>query len=146
MGNAAEFRAESFSSEIAQKCEQHRGQLAKKNLWLEKSFVEPGRLTRLWNLWERERGMLEFKVEEKIDVYWRICGKAREQAKAKCLLRDEKRSQELSGGALELVGSSDDGHEEEVPDAEKPLRLGRSYPCQVEKWLRASRELERNAL
>ena len=27
-----EFRAESFSVEIAQRCEQHRGQLAKKNL------------------------------------------------------------------------------------------------------------------
>ena len=41
MGNAAEFRAESFSVEIAQRCEQHGGQLAKKNRWLEKSFVEP---------------------------------------------------------------------------------------------------------
>ena len=98
LGNAAEFRAESFSVEIAQNCEQHRGQLAKKNLWLEKSFVEPGRLTRLGKIWKREIGMLEFNGEDKVDVYERICGKARECAKAMCLLRDEKRSQELTGG------------------------------------------------
>ena len=54
MGNADEFRAESFSVEIAQKSEQHRGQLAKKNLWLEKSFVEPGSLTLLWKILKRE--------------------------------------------------------------------------------------------
>ena len=69
MGNATEFRAESFSVEIAQKSEQHRGQLAKKNLWLEKSFVEPVRLTRLCNPWQREIGTLEFKVEDKVEVY-----------------------------------------------------------------------------
>ena len=42
---------------------------------------------------------------------------------AMCILRDVKRSQELSGGALELVGSSDDGHGEEVPETE--LRTNR---------------------
>ena len=73
--------------------------------------------------------MLEFKGEDKVDVYEWMCDKAREQAKAKCLSRDEKRSQELSGGALELVGSSDDGHEEEVPEAE--LRTSREA---AESW------------
>ena len=58
-----------------------------------------------------------------------MCDKAREWATAMCLLRDEKRSQELSGGALELVGSSDDGHEEEVPEAE--LRTNREA---AEEW------------
>ena len=38
-------------------------------------------------------------------------------------------SQALSGGALELVGSSDDGHEEEVPEAE--LRISRET---AESW------------
>ena len=46
-----------------------------------------------------------------------------------CLSRDEKRSQELSGEALELLGSSDDGHEEEVPEAE--LRTNREA---AEEW------------
>ena len=46
-----------------------------------------------------------------------------------CLLRDEKRSQELNGGSLELVGSSDDGHEEEVPETE--LRTSREA---AESW------------
>ena len=46
-----------------------------------------------------------------------------------CILRDEKRSQELSGGALELVGLSEDGHEEEVPEAE--LRTSREA---AESW------------
>ena len=41
--------------------------------------------------------MLEFKVEDKVDVYKWICGMARELAKAKCLSMDEKRSLELSG-------------------------------------------------
>ena len=97
--------------------------------WLEMSFVEPGRLTRLWNLWEREIGMLEFKVEEKVDVYEWICGRAREWAKAMCLSTDEKRSQELSGEVIEPVGSSDYGHEEEVPEAE--LRTNREA---AEEW------------
>ena len=73
--------------------------------------------------------MLEFKVKDKVDVYEWMCDKAREWAKAMCLLSDEKRSQELSGGALELVGSSDDGHGEEVPEAE--LRTNREA---AEEW------------
>ena len=48
--------------------------------------------------------MLEVKVEDKVDVYGRIRGKARDWAMTMCLLRDEKRSQKLSKGALELVG------------------------------------------
>ena len=68
--------------------------------WPEKFCVETGRLTRLCNQWEREIGMLEFKGEDKVDVYEWMCDKAREQAKAKCLSGDEKRSQELSGGPL----------------------------------------------
>ena len=56
--------------------------------WPEKFCVEPGRLTLLWKIWKRERGMLEFKVEDKVDVYGRICGKAREWAMTMCLLRD----------------------------------------------------------
>ena len=56
--------------------------------WPEKFCVETGRLTRLCNQWEREIGMLEFKWEDKVDVYEWMCDKAREQAKAKCLSRD----------------------------------------------------------
>ena len=47
--------------------------------------------------------MLEFKKEDKADAYGWMSGMAMEWAKAMCLLRDEKRSQELSGGDLELV-------------------------------------------
>ena len=41
-----------------------------------------------------------------------MCDKAREWAKAMCLFRDEKRSQELSGGDLELVDWPNDGNGE----------------------------------
>ena len=77
--------------------------------------------------------MLEFKVEDKVDVYEWICGMAREWAKAMCLSRDEKRSQELSVEDIEPVDSSDDGHEENVPEAE--LRTNREA---AEEWKQPS--------
>ena len=46
-----------------------------------------------------------------------------------CLSRDEQRSHELNGGAIDLVCSSDDGHEREVLEAE--LRTSREA---AESW------------
>ena len=82
------------------------------------SFVEPVRLTLLWKLWDREIGILEIKVNDKADAHWWICGMASERAKAKYFLRYVQRSTEFGGVALELVGSADKGHGEEVPEAE----------------------------
>ena len=67
---------------------------------LEMSFVEPGWLTLLWNLWEREIGILEIKVNGKADANGWMCGMARECAKAKSFLSDVNRSTELSGDNL----------------------------------------------
>ena len=89
--------------------------------------------------------MLEFKKEDKADAYGWMSGMAMEWAKAMCLLGEVNLRTELSEGALELVGSSDDGHEEEVPEAklrtnreaaeewkEPPMPAGKVVACEPE--------------